>query len=516
MSENEVKTKKTLMDRFLNVVEVAGNKLPDPATLFILLAIIVLILSAIFSSMGASAVHPGTGKTIKVINLLSLDGFRMIWSKAVSNFSGFAPLGMVLVCVIGAGLAERSGFLGAFMQKMLGDAAPAIVTFVIIFIGINGNVAGDSAFVVLPPVAGAIFLSMGRHPLLGVFCGYASVAAGFCANVMLGMSDSLAYGFTEAAARMIDPAYKASPAINYYFLVVSCIVLSFVGTFVTEKFMAPRFAGIDLSKYELDPETARITPEKGKAVVKACVATVITLIVIALMCVGDNPILGDPKTHSIMDPTSPFMVGIILMVTLVLFVPGAVYGFCSGKYKNDKDMFADISGGFKDVSSYILLCFFCAQFTSYFAWSNLGAVLAIKGAGVLKTMNFTGVPLIVGLIFVSCIVNIFIGSASAKWAILAPVMVPMMMILGYDPAVTQAAYRIGDSITNPLSPLFYYFPLILGFARKYEKDTGMGTIIANMLPYSIAFTIAWVILLTIWVVFDIPLGPGGGIYLPIK
>lgn len=501
------------MDRFLNAVEVAGNKLPDPASLFILLAIIVLILSAVFGSMGVSAVHPGTGKTIKVVNLLTVNGFRMIWSKAVSNFASFAPLGMVLVCVLGAGVAEKSGFLAAFMQKMLKDAAPAVVTWVIIFIGINGNVAGDAAFVVLPPVAGVIYLSMGRHPLLGVFTAFASVAAGFCANIMLGMSDSLAYGFTEAAAKMIDPSYQQSPAINYYFLVVSCFLLSFVGTFVTEKIMAPRFAGADLSKYELDESVTEMTDQKRKAVTKALWAGLATLVVIVLLCVGPDPILGDPKTHSIMDPKSPFMTGIILMVTLVLFVPGAVYGFASGKYKNDKDLWADISQAFKDISSYILLCFFCAQFTSYFAWSNLGLVLAIKGAAGLKAMSITGLPLIIGLIVVSCIVNIFIGSASAKWAILAPVMVPMMMMMGYDPALTQVAYRIGDSLTNPLSPLFYYFPLMLGFAQKYEKDTGMGTIIANMLPYSVCFAIAWILLLSVWVVLDLPLGPGGGIYL---
>ncbi len=506
--------KKTLMDRFLNFVEKVGNGLPDPATLFIILAGITLVLSAIFASMGASAIHPGTGKEIKVINLLSIDGFRMIWSQAVNNFSTFAPLAMVLVCVIGAGLAERSGFLATFMQVALGKASPALVTFAIIFIGINGNVAGDSAFVVLPPVAGVVFLSMGRHPLLGVFCAFASVAAGFCANMMLGMSDSLAYGFTESAARMIDPNYQASPAINYYFMVASCVLLSILGTFVTEKFMVPRFAGQDLSKYELDEEVTKITPEKVSAVKKACFGAVMTLVVIALLCIGDDPILGDPKSHSVLDPKSPFMTGIILMVTLVLFVPGAIFGFASGKYKNDKDMFADISMGFKDVSSYILLCFFCAQFTKFFAWSNLGVVLAIHGAETLKTWHFTGVPLVIGLIFVSCIVNIFIGSASAKWAILAPVMVPMMMILGYDPALTQTAYRIGDSITNPLSPLFYYFPLILGFVRRYDKDAGMGTIIANMIPYSASFTIGWIILITIWIVFDIPLGPGGPILLP--
>lgn len=509
----ETKQKKTWMNQFLNVVEKVGNKLPDPATLFVLLGVITVALSALLASMDVSAVHPGTGKTIKVVNLLTLDGFRQIWSKAVSNFATFAPLAMVLVAVIGAGLAEKSGFLGAFMQKTLGHASKSIVTFAIVFIGINGNVAGDAAYVVLPPVAGVIFLSMGRHPLLGVFCGYASVAAGFCANIMLGMSDALAYGYTEAAARMIDPSYTATPAINYYFLVVSCVVLSLTATFVTEKIMAPRFEGTDLSKYELDDEIAKLTPKKSRAVTLAVAATIVTLIAILLLCVGADPVLGDAKTHSIMDNTSPFMMGIIILVTVVLFVPGAVYGFASGKYKNDKDMWADVSLAYKDVSAYILLCFFCAQFTNYFAWSNLGAVIAIKGAAFLQSMHFTGVPLIVGLIFVSCIVNLFIGSASAKWAILAPVMVPMMMILGYDPAVTQVAYRIGDSLTNPLSPLFYYFPLVLGFARKYEKNTGMGTIIANMLPYSIAFTVVWIILLSVWIMADIPLGPGGGIYL---
>lgn len=505
--------KKSLMDRFLNTVEVVGNKLPDPVSLFILLALLTVLASALFGAMGVEAVHPGTHKVIKVINLFSLDGFRQMWSKAISNFSTFAPLAMVLVCVIGAGCAEKSGFLAAFMQKMLGGASKAFVTFVIIFIGINGNVAGDAAFVVLPPVAGVIFLSMGRHPLLGIFCAFASVAAGFSANIMLGMTDSLAYGFTEAAARMIDPDYTASPAINYYFLFVSCFLLAAIGTYVTEKIMAPRFAGQDLSKYELDEEITKITPRKKRAVNLAIFSIFITLAVIALLCIGDHPVLGDPKTGSIMANSSPFMQGIILLVTIVLFVPGCVYGFAIGKYKNDKDLFADISLAFKDISSYIVLCFFCAQFTNYFAWSNLGAVLAIKGAGFLQAMNFTGIPLIIGLIIVSCIVNIFIGSASAKWAILAPVMVPMMMLLGYDPALTQVAYRIGDSITNPLSPLFTYFPLVLGYVKMYEKDTGFGTIVANMLPYSVSFAVAWILMLSLWVVFDLPLGPGGYIHL---
>lgn len=508
------KTKKRgMLDRFLSAIERVGNKLPDPITLFILLAASVVVISGICGYLGVSAVHPGTKKVITVMNLLTKDGIRMMWSNAVVNFSSFAPFGMVMVCVIGAGAAEKSGFLATLMRKMLKGAPPALVTMIIIFIGINGNIAGDAAFVVMPPLAAVIFLGINRNPLLGMFVAFASVAAGFCANLLLGMSDALAYGFTEAAARLIDPNYTASPAINYYFLVVSCILLTTAGTLLTEKVMVPRFSDTDLGRYKAEVENSDITPAQNKGLKYAGIAFLIYAAVFTLMCIGSDPIMADPTTKSLMSGKSPFMSGIILSVTLMLFIPGAVYGFASGLYKNDKDLFASISDAFRDMAPYILLCFFCAQFTNYFAWSNLGAVVAIKGADILTALHFSGIPLLIGIIFVSCIVNLFIGSASAKWAILAPVFVPMMMLMNLDPAVTQAAYRIGDSITNPISPLFSYFPLILGFARKYEKNIGIGTIIANMIPFSMAFTVVWIVQLIIWVLLDLPLGPGGAIFL---
>ncbi|MCC8194085.1 MAG: AbgT family transporter [Deltaproteobacteria bacterium] len=502
-----------LFDRLLGWIERVGNKLPDPTTLFVILAFLVILVSWLCSIAGVSAVHPGTGKTITVTNLLTKEGFRMMWSKAVPNFAGFAPFGMVLVAVIGAGSAEKSGFLAALMQKMLAKASRTMVTAVIIFIGINGNVAGDAAFVIMPPLAAVTYLGMGRHPLLGMFTAFAAVAAGFCANISLGLSDMLAYGFTEPAAKMIDPTYQQNPAINYYFLVVSCIVLTIVGTFVSEKLVAPRFEGQDLSKYG-KAEMTNLTPEQNKGLFWAGVGFLVGIVALILMCLGSDPLMGDPNEGgSIMAPKSPFMSGIIVTVSVLLFIPGAIYGFASGKYKNDKDLFGDVVLAFKDMAPYILLCFFCAQFTNYFGWSNLGIIIAVKGAEGLRALNFTGIPLLVGVIFVSCIVNIFIGSASAKWAILAPVFVPMMMLLHFDPAVTQVAYRIGDSITNPLSPLFYYFPLILGFAHRYEPGTGMGTVIANMFPFSLCFAITWIIQLVIWALLDLPLGPGGGIFL---
>lgn len=513
MSTTAKKTKASFFDRMLGGIERVGNKLPDPVTLFVILACSVVVISGICSAAGVSAVHPGTGEVITVTNLFSKSGFRMMWSKAVTNFSGFAPFGMVLVAVIGSGAAEKSGFLATLMHKLLAGAPPALVTFAIIFVGINGNIAGDAAFVIMPPLAALIFLGIGRHPFLGMFTAFAAVSAGFCANIALGMSDALAYGFTEAAARMIDSNYTASPAINYYFLIVSCITLSIVGTFVTEKFMAPRFANADLTKYNFDASSTKLTPEQNKGLKAAGIAFVIFIAIFILMCVGPDPLLADPETKSLMASKSPFMSGIIVSVALMLFVPGAVYGFASGQFKSDKDLFGAIIEAFKDITPYILLCFFCAQFTSYFNWSNLGSVIAIKGAAFLKAIHFTGIPLLIGMVIVSCIVNIFIGSASAKWAILAPVFVPMMMYMNFDPAATQIAYRIGDSITNPLSPLFYYFPLILGFARKYEKDTGMGTVIANMVPYSLSFSVVWIIQLIVWAALRLPLGPGGSIFL---
>lgn len=512
----KTKKKGSLFNRAMNAVERVGNKLPEPTILFIILAGIVLIASAICGAFGVKATHPGTGEELAIVNLLSKNGLQMFWSNAVTNFSGFAPLGMVLVTVIGSAVAEKSGMLIALMQRIMSGAKPAVVTFLIIFVGINANLAGDAGFIIMPALAAVIYLGIKRHPLLGLFTAFASVAAGFCANIALGMSDALAYGFTEPAAQMIDPAYQQSPAINWYFLIVSCVILSLAGTLLVEKMLVPRFPVSDekLAEWNRNQEqSATLSVEQRKGLRYAGIAELILIAVLVLMCVGDNPILGDPETGSIMASSSPFMRGIIITVTLLLLVPGAVYGFVSKKYKKSADLFGDMTEGFREMAGYILLCFFIAQFTSFFSWSNLGTVIAIKGAEGLSAMNFTGIPLLLGLILVSCLINLFIGSASAKWAILAPIFVPMMMLMGFDPAVTQVAYRIGDSITNPLSPLFSYLPIILGFARKYDTKVGVGTVISNMIPFSLTFAVVWIIQLILWVLLNLPLGPGGGIYL---
>ncbi|MEY8337590.1 AbgT family transporter [Lachnospiraceae bacterium 62-35] len=516
--EKTTKVKKGLLDRILDSIERVGNKLPDPITLFLGLAVLVTLISLLCSKLGVTAVNPADGATIEVFNLFSIEGIQYLWSNVITNFSGFAPLGMVLVAVIGSSVAEKSGFLVALMEKFLGGAKGWIVTMVTLFLGINLNIAGDAGFIILPPLAAILFMSIGRSPLLGLYVAYAGVAAGFCANMLLGLSDALAYGFTEAAARMINPEYTSSMAINWYFLIVSCIILTLTGTVLVEKFLVRRFpiTKEELAAYDFDENASNITPTQVKGLKAAAIAEIIYLIVILLLSLpifGPNAILAD-ETGSITGGSAPFTKGIVFTVTLALMIPGIAYGVAIGKYKNDKDVWADISLGFSEMGSYVFMCFFISIFTNFFSVSKLGTILAINGAGFLGDIGFKGVPLMIGLIFLSCIVNLFIGSASAKWAILAPVFIPMMMLMGYDPAITQAVYRIGDSITNPLSPLFTYTPVILGYAHKYDKNVGLGTIIANMIPYSFTFAIVWILQVIVWVSLNLPLGPGGGIYLP--
>lgn len=500
--------------RALGGIERVGNRLPDPSTIFIVLALLVVVVSGVCSYFGVSAVHPGTGETIQVVNLMSVSGFRRMWSSMVTNFSSFAPFGMVMVAIIGSGVAEKTGFLSVLMRRMLGNAPRAVVTYAIICCCFLIHLAGDSGFIIMPPLAAIVFLGMGRHPLLGMFTAYAAVAGGLCANFIICLPDVLAFSFTQPAAQMVDPNYVGSPTINYYFLLVSCFLLAAVGTFMTEKVIAPRFQKEDLSQFKSD-ESLEILPEQRKGLRAAGIAALIVVVALVAMCLGERPILGDPETGSIFSAASPFMTGIITLAVVLLFVPSAVYGFVSKQLKSERDLYGCIIDAFKDMAPYILLCFFCSQFTSYFTWSNLGQILAIKGSEFLASINMKGLPLLLCIILLSCIINMFIGSASAKWAILAPIFVPMLMLMGFDPAATQIAYRIGDAITNPLSPLFSYFPLILGFARRYKKDTGFGTIVANMIPFSAAFTIMWVIQLTVWYVLDLPLGPGGVFhYLP--
>ena len=512
--EKDVK-KSGRIDRILDRIEKAGNALPDPVTLFFMISVLVLLISWIASRAGVSVIHPSTQETVNVVNLLTREGLQKVFMNVVGNFQGYPPLGLVLVVMLGAGIAEKSGLIAAAMRHSIKKIPSNMVSAAIVLTGIIANAFGDAGFIVLPPLAALVFLMIGRHPLVGMFAAYAGVAGGFAANFMVNMSDVLAASFTIPAAQVIDPSYQGTPAMNLYFIIVSVPLLVAVGTFVTEKVIAPRFQTYVPSEEMAQEMESEENDKEAKGLKWAGISFLAMLVAIVALSIGENAFMADPATGSILAYASPLMQGIVPLITIIFFVPGIVYGKITGSIKNDKEAAKMMGDSMRDMGPYIVLAFVASQFLAYFNWSNLGIVLSVKGAETLKAAGLTGIGLIIGFIGISSLINIFVGSASAKWAIMAPIFVPMFMLLEFDPALSQMAYRIGDSITNPLTPLLPYFPILLAFARKYDKNVGMGTMISNMLPYSIAFVIMWTILLIIFMVFNLPLGPGGGIYYMI-
>ncbi|SDK22002.1 AbgT family transporter [Natronincola ferrireducens] len=508
---NSVKTAKKgkLFERILNSIEKTGNKLPDPVTLFVLLSTGIILISWMASTAGVSVIHPSTGDTVTVVNLMNREGLTRILTGFVKNFQSFPPLGLVLVVMLGAGVAEKSGLMQTAMRNSISKVPSKLVTATIIFVGIMANAAGDAGFIVLPPLAAIVFLGIGRHPIIGIFAAYAGVSGGFAANLMINMGDILVASFTIPAAQVIDSAYQGTPAMNIYFTIASTVLLVVAGVFVTEKIIAPRFPKYEGITHE---ENTIIDEKEQKGLRWAGISVILLVSLLVALCVGENAFMADSATGSILAWEAPLMQGLVPIITLFFLIPGLIYGKITGSIESDKQAVSLMGESMKDMGPYIVLAFVASQFLAYFNWSNIGVVISVKGAEFLENAGFTGMGLIIGFIILSSFINIFVGSASAKWAIMAPIFVPMFLLLGYNPAVTQIAYRIGDSLTNPVSPLFPYFPILLAFTRKYDKEAGIGTMIANMLPYSIVFAIMWTILLILFILFNIPLGPNAGIY----
>ncbi|GGG30535.1 aminobenzoyl-glutamate transporter [Lysinibacillus alkalisoli] len=501
-------TKKTkIIDRFLNHIERAGNKLPDPVTLFVIMAFIILILSFILSKLGVTAIKPGTDEEIAVVNLLNQEGIHRILTEMLTNFVNFPPLGLVIVSMLGIGLAEQSGLISAVMKKTVMSAPEKLIIPVIILTGIVGNVAVDAAFIVLPPVVALIFMSMGKNPLVGLFVTYASVAGGYSANLLINSLDVLLLGITEPAAQFVDPTYTGRATMNYYFLIVSTFLLVILGTWVATKITTPRFGKYEGKMEKLEP----LTNLERKGLRWAGIVTFIYTIVILITIIPSNGLLRNPETGGFLD--SPFMSSIVPIMLFFFFLPALTYGMITKQFTSDKDVAEKLFKSVADMSPFIVLAFVASQMIAYFGWSNIGPILAIKGAELLQALNFTGLPMIIGFIFICAFINLLVASASAKWALLAPIFVPMFMHLGYSPALTQVVYRVGDSITNPITPMLAYFAILLAFAKRYDKNIGIGTLISALLPYSIIFAIGWMILFSIWFIFGLPLGPGDGIYL---
>lgn len=501
--------KKNLFNSILDTIEIIGNKLPHPATLFFLMALIVAIISAIGASFDLSAIHPATGETIEAKNLLSAEGFRWIYTNMEHNFVKFPPLGLVLVIMVGIGVAEGSGLFTVLVKQLVLGAPKSLVTYAVIVAGIFSHLASEVGYVILIPLGAMIFHALGRHPMAGFAAAFCGVSAGFGSNFIIGSVDPILAGLSTSAAQIIDPNMYINPLVNYFFMVVSAIMVTFVGGWVTEKVVEPR-----LGKYQGNTEALKvegISELEQKGLKWAGISTLLFIVVMAMTIIPENGLLRDPQTGGIL--RSPFFSGIVVALMLLFFIPGLVYGIIVGTIKSDKDVIKHMTTSMKGLASYIVLVFFAAQFIYWFNYSNLGLILAINGADFLKSVGFTGLPLIVCFILLSAFLNLFMGSASAKWAILAPVFIPMFMLLDFHPGLTQASFRVGDSVTNVITPMMSYFALIVTYAQRYDEKYGIGTIISLMIPYTLIFLLSWLVIITIWVIAGFPLGFDGPLYL---
>ena len=492
---------------FFHFIEKTGNALPHPAILFALFAAGTLILSTVGWLLGWSGIHPVTGEQVDTVNLISRDGIHRIILEMVTNYTGFAPLGIVMVALLGIGVAETSGLIRAAINAMLAKTSANSITFMVIFTAIISNVASDLGYILIIPLAGVIFHSAGRNPIAGMSAAFAGVSGGFSANIIIGTIDPLLAGLSTEAANIIDPNYYVLPTANYYFMAVSTFLIVIAGMVVTVRWIEPR-----LGKYTGDVEREIISQPDAlekKGLKRAGLVFLGWFVLFAIGLVPENGILrGDDG--SVLQ--SPVLRGFISLLFLMAGSAGIVYGYTVGKFKKAEDVITGMNDSFKTLVTYLVLVFFAAQFVAWFRWSNIGLLMAINGAGALQSANIGLIPLVIIFALFAAFLNLFIGSASAKWAIIGPVFIPIFMLLGYSPELSQAVYRVGDSVTNIITPMMSYFALIIVYYQKYDKKAGIGTIMACMIPYSIAFFIGWMILLIGWIMLEIPLGPGSPLY----
>ena len=470
-------------------------------TIFILLAVAVIFGSWLAERLGFSATHPVTGQPVTAVNLLTTTHMRRLLTEAVKNFIEFKPLGVVLAAMIGIGVAERSGLIETALRALVESVAARWVTPAIILAGMLSHSAADAGFVILPPIAGAIYARMGRNPLAGIAAAVAGVGGGFSANLVLSPLDPMLAGLTETAAQMLQPGYTVLATANYYFLSTSVLMLVVVATWVSNRLIEPRL-GPPATGPAVDAAEP-ITRQQKRGLIAAGITCGLFLALVLLMTVPKSGLLRDANGG-----LKPFFDSLIVLVMLVFMLSGIAYGAVTRTVRSDRDAARMMSETMATMGTYIVLAFFAAQALALFEWSRLAPILAVESANLLKRASLEGAPLFIGVILIVAAINMLMSSSSAKWAIIAPVFVPMMMVLGYAPETTQALYRVGDSVTNIITPLNYYLPsIIIPVCRRYDPKAGLGTVVALMLPYSIAFGIAWSAMLIAWIYLGWPVGP---------
>ncbi|MCI5106026.1 MAG: AbgT family transporter [Pseudomonadales bacterium] len=499
-------------------IERSGNRLPDPVFIFVWCIAAVVLISVIAALLGVSAQHPtqvdaaGNAVIVSAESLLSAANIQRLLVEMPGTFTSFHPLGYVLVVMLGAGVAERSGLFAAAMSGAIARAPKALLTPAVAFIGMMGNLATDAAYVVLIPLAGVIFAAAGRHPIAGIAAAFAGVSGGFSANLLPGQLDALLFGITEAAAETIMPGFDANIAGNAFFIIAMTFVFLPVIWYVTDKMIEPRLAPIMPGEMESstagvikDPDSSLSETER-KGLRRAGLACLGVILVWVYLCVGPGTPLID-ETASPEARLNPLFQSLVAGFFILFLAAGWAYGSAAGSVGSHRDIVKMMSEAMGDLAYYLVLAFAAAHFVAMFNWSNLGLIFAINGAAFLEGSNLPDALLLAIIILFGSFVNLFVGSASAKWALLAPVLVPMLMLLGISPEMSTAAYRVGDGATNIITPLMPYFPLILVFCQRWQKDFGIGSLAATMLPYSILLLITGITMTIIWVVLGIPLGP---------
>jgi aminobenzoyl-glutamate transport protein len=476
-------------------LEQLGNRLPHPTLLFVWMCLLLLPLSALVSVVATETLHPLSGEPLPLRSLLSAEGLRWILTSMVGNFTGFAPLGVVLVAMLGIGIAEQSGLLGAVLGALVRRASAQLLVPLVAFAGVLSSIAADAGYVVLIPLAALLFQRAGRSPLTGIAVAFAGVSGGFSANLLLGPVDALLAGISTEAARTLDPDSEVGAAANYWFMLASTLLVTLVITLVSRRESVS-------AQFVRDNESSA----PRRAMLLAGLGLLLYLFVIAALTLPADAPLRHPQTGSLL--SSPFMQGIVIIIAFGFALCGLIFGFSSGVFGNGGDVISTLEQTMAQLAGYLVLMFFAAQFVAWFNWSGMALVLAVKGAAALSTVNVPTPLLMVALIVLVASLNLLIGSASAKWALLAPLLVPMLMLAGIPADATQAAFRVGDSTTNIITPLMPYFALVLGFVRRHQSDAGIGTLMAMMLPYSLALLLTWSLLLAVWLGLGWPLGPG--------
>lgn len=488
---------------FLQWVERVGNKIPNPFLLFVYLIAVLMIASAVISWLNITAVNPSNGEIIHVKNLLSVEGIQWILPNVIKNFSGFTPLGSILALVIGAGLAERVGLLQSLMYKMASKVSARYASYMVIFIAFFSHISSDAALVVMPPLGALIFLAVGRHPVAGLLAAIAGVGCGFTANLLIVTTDVLLSGLSTEAAKAINPAVQVSVIDNWYFMAASVILLTIVGAVLTDKFVEPR---LPVYHGERNDEMKKLTPLQNRGLMASGIAALVFIGLVALLVVPEAAPLRNPKTGGIIP--SPFIQGIVPLIILFFFVISVPYGMVTKQIRRASDVPDLLVDPMKSMAGFIVMIFPLSQFVAFFNWSNMGKFMAIGLTDVLENLGMTGIPAFLGLIFLSALLCMFIASGSAIWSILAPIFVPMFMLLGFHPAFAQIVFRVADSSVIPLAPMSPFVPLFLGFLQRYNKEAKLGTYYSLVLPYPIVFFVVWLLMLMGWYLLGLPIGPG--------